>query len=83
MIFFLIRIVGGAVHTGSTRRVGHYWPIAPAPSDCDDGEFGGMKIGRGHRGTRREPAPAPLCPPQIPIARPGLKPRPPRWEASD
>jgi hypothetical protein len=25
-----------------------------------------MKIGRGNRSTRREPAPAPLCPPQIP-----------------
>jgi hypothetical protein len=35
------------------------WPI------YDDGEFGGMKIGRGNRSTRRKPAPAPLCPPQI------------------
>jgi hypothetical protein len=24
------------------------WPIAPAPGDCDDGESGGMKIGRGN-----------------------------------
>jgi hypothetical protein len=23
------------------------WPIVPAPGDYDDGEFGGMKIGRG------------------------------------
>jgi hypothetical protein len=30
------------------------------------GAIGGMKIGRGNRGTRRKPAPAPLCPPQIP-----------------
>jgi hypothetical protein len=22
------------------------WPIVPAPGDCDDREFGGMKIGR-------------------------------------
>jgi hypothetical protein len=28
--------------------------------------IGGMKIGRGNRSTRRKPAPAPLCPPQIP-----------------
>jgi hypothetical protein len=41
------------------------WPIVPAPGD--DGEFGGMKIGRGNRSTRRKPAPAPLCPPQIPL----------------
>jgi hypothetical protein len=26
-----------------------------------------MKIGRGNRSTRRNPAPAPLCPPQIPF----------------
>jgi hypothetical protein len=44
-----------------------YWPIVPAPGDCEDGEFGGMKIDRGNRSTRRKPAPAPLCPPQIPF----------------
>jgi hypothetical protein len=43
------------------------WPIVPAPGDYDDGEVGGMKIGRGNRNTRRKPAPAPLCPPQIPL----------------
>jgi hypothetical protein len=30
------------------------------------GAIGGMKIGRGNRSTRRKPAPAPLCPPQVP-----------------
>jgi hypothetical protein len=59
------------------------WSIVPAPGDCDDGEFGGMKIGRGNRSTRRKPAPAPLCPSQIPLARPGLEPGPPQWETSD
>jgi hypothetical protein len=39
-----IRMVGGGFQTGSTRHVGHFWPIVPAPSDCEDGEFGGMKI---------------------------------------
>jgi hypothetical protein len=43
------------------------WPIVPAPGDYDDGEFGGIKIGRGNRSTLRKPAPAPLCPPQIPL----------------
>jgi hypothetical protein len=43
------------------------WPIVPAPDDYDDGEFVEMKIGRGIRSTRRKPAPAPLCPPQIPL----------------
>jgi hypothetical protein len=26
-----------------------------------------MKIGKGNRSTRRKPAPAPFCPPQIPL----------------
>jgi hypothetical protein len=43
-----------------------YWPIVPAPGDCEDGEFGGIN-GRGNWSTRRKPAPAPLCPPQIPL----------------
>jgi hypothetical protein len=34
--------------------------------DGDCGAIGGMKIGKGNRSTRRNPAPAPLCPPQIP-----------------
>jgi hypothetical protein len=33
--------------------------------DC--GAIGGMKISRGNRSTWRKPAPAPLCPPQIPL----------------
>jgi hypothetical protein len=32
----------------------------------DYGAVGGMKIGRGNRSTRRNPAPVSLCPPQIP-----------------
>jgi hypothetical protein len=59
------------------------WPIVLAPGDCDDGEFDGMKIGKGNRSTRRKPAPGPLCPPQIPLARTGLEPGLPWWEASD
>jgi hypothetical protein len=59
------------------------WPNVPAPGDCDDGEFGGMKIGKGNRSTQRKPAPSPLCPPQIPLTRHGLEPGPPQWEASD
>jgi hypothetical protein len=43
------------------------WPIVPAPGNYDDGKFGGMKSGRGNRSTRKKPAPAPLCPPQIPL----------------
>jgi hypothetical protein len=34
--------------------------------DGDCGAIGGMKTGRGRQSTRRKPAPAPICPPQIP-----------------
>jgi hypothetical protein len=44
-----------------------YWPVVPAPGDYDDGEFGGMKIGRGNQSTRRKPTPASICPQQIPL----------------
>jgi hypothetical protein len=49
--------VGGGFQTGSKRRVGHFWPIVPVLGDCEDGEFGGMKIGRGNRSARRKPCP--------------------------
>jgi hypothetical protein len=42
--------------------------IVPALGDYDDGEIGGMMIGKGNRSTRRKPAPVPLCPPQTPHA---------------
>jgi hypothetical protein len=60
-------------------------PLLTAPGDFDDdGEVGEINgFGRGNRITRRKPAPTPLCPPQIPLARPGREPGPPRWEASD
>jgi hypothetical protein len=53
----------GPLGTEATDR-----PIVPAPVDYDDGEIGGMEIGRGNRSTRRKPAPVPLCPPQTPHA---------------
>jgi hypothetical protein len=43
------------------------WPVVPAPGDYDNGEFGGMKIGKGNRSTQRKPASVSLCPPQIPL----------------
>jgi hypothetical protein len=33
--------------------------------ECGE-KIGGIKIDRGNRSTRKKPAPAPLCPPQIP-----------------
>jgi hypothetical protein len=59
--------------------------LLTAPGDCDDyGDVGGTNgLGWGNRSTQRKPAPTPLCPPQIPLAKPGREPGPPRWEASD
>jgi hypothetical protein len=57
-------------------------PLLTAPGDCDDegGEVGGMNsFGRRNRSTRRKPASTRLCPPQIPLARPGVL----QWEAGD
>jgi hypothetical protein len=50
------------------------WPIVPAPGDYEDGEFGGMMIGRGSRSTRRKRVPRDLT---------WREPGSPRWEASD
>jgi hypothetical protein len=65
-LIFLICIVGveSKLHPLGTSAI--YWPIVPAPGDCEDGEFGGMN-GRGNRSTQRKPAPAPICPTQIPL----------------
>jgi hypothetical protein len=59
--------VGGGVQLDPLGTAATDWPIVPAPGDYDDGEFGGMKVGRRNRSTRRKPAPAPLYPPQIPL----------------
>jgi hypothetical protein len=60
-------VVGGGVQLGPLSTLATDWPIVAALGDYDDGEFGGMKIGRGNQSTLRKPAPAPLCPPQIPL----------------
>jgi hypothetical protein len=53
----------GPLGTSATNR-----PIVSTPGDYDDGEIGGMMIGRGNRSTRRKLASLPLCPPQTPHA---------------
>jgi hypothetical protein len=62
--FFIIGGVGlSPLGTAATSGL-LYKPQMIDDGDC--GAIGGMKIGRGNRSTRRKPAPAPLCPPQIP-----------------
>jgi hypothetical protein len=67
-------IVGSSPNSVHSATVVIYRPIVPAPGDYDDGEIGGMMIGRGNRSIRRKPAPVPLCPPQTPHACPGANP---------
>jgi hypothetical protein len=59
--------VGVRVQLGPFGTATTDWPIVPAPADYDDGEFGGMNIGKINRSTRRKPDAATLCPPQIPL----------------
>jgi hypothetical protein len=46
--FFLIGIVGGGVQLGPLGTAATIKPIMPVPGDYDDGEIGGMMIGRGN-----------------------------------
>jgi hypothetical protein len=56
------------VHLARRPLIGLLWP---APADYDDGELGGMKIGRGNRSTGKRSAPASLSSPQIPLDQTG------------
>jgi hypothetical protein len=65
LLFFFIVSGVGLSPLGTAATTGLlYQPQIVGDGDC--GEIGGMKIGRGNRSTLRKPAPAPLCPPQIP-----------------
>jgi hypothetical protein len=83
LILFFYWYSGGGVQLGPLGTAATNRPIVQAPGDYDDGEIGGMIIGRVNRSTRRKPSPVPLCPSQPPHALPGREPRPTRWEVSD
>jgi hypothetical protein len=68
LLFFLIGTVGGGVQLGPLGTTATNRTIVSATGDYDDGEIGGIVIGRGNRSTRRKPAPVLLCPPQTPHA---------------
>jgi hypothetical protein len=64
-LFIIIIIISEVSPLGTAAISGLlYKPQMIDEGDC--GAIGGMKIVRGNRSTRRKPAPAPFCPPQIP-----------------
>jgi hypothetical protein len=65
--FSLFTKKGGGAQLGPLGTSATVWLIVPVPGDYDDGEFGGLMIGRGNRSTRRKLSPTPLCLPQIPL----------------
>jgi hypothetical protein len=62
-VHLFFNLCGWTLGTAATTGL-LYQPRMIGDGDC--GKIGGMKIARGNRSTRRKPAPAPLCPPQIP-----------------
>jgi hypothetical protein len=50
-------------------------PIVPAPGDCDDGGFDGMKSGRGNRSTRTKLSQRYFVHRKSHFSNPGLNPR--------
>jgi hypothetical protein len=63
-LFFLF-LWGGTKSLGTAATSGPLYKHQMI-DEGDCGAIGGIKIGRGNRSTRRKPALAPLCPPQIP-----------------
>jgi hypothetical protein len=82
-VFFLNWCGGGGVQLGPLGTAAANRPIVPAPGDYDDGEIGGMMIGRGNRSTIGENLPQRRFVHHKPHMLPGREPGPPRWEASD
>jgi hypothetical protein len=52
--------LGGGVQLGPLGTAATDRPIIPTPGEYNDGEIGGIMIGRGNQSTRRKPSPVPL-----------------------
>jgi hypothetical protein len=50
--------MGGRAQLGPLSMSATNWPIVPAPGGYEDGDFGGMIIGRGNRRTRTKTCPS-------------------------
>jgi hypothetical protein len=75
--------VGGGVRLGPLGTAATDWPIVPAPGDYDDGEFGGMKIGRGNLILGENLSQRHFVHHKSHLIRLGFESGQPRWEASD
>jgi hypothetical protein len=76
--------VGSGAELGSLGWSATNFSVVPASGDYEDGEIGGMTIGRRNRSTWRKLAPAPLLSiTKFHMTRPGFEPGPPRWEDGD
>jgi hypothetical protein len=78
---FLISIRGGGVQLGPLGTAATNRPIVPPQDRYDDGEIGGIMIGKGNRSTRRKLSQCRFVN-HKPHMLPGREPGPPRWEAS-
>jgi hypothetical protein len=76
-----IGIVGGGDQLGPLGTAATNRPIVPAPGDYDDGETGGMMIGR-ETEVLGENLPHYSFVHHKHHMLPGRKPGPPRWDAS-
>jgi hypothetical protein len=63
-LFFIFLMGWDWVHSVLRPLIGLLYQPRMIDDEC--GAVGGMRIGRGNRSTGRKPAPAPLCPLQIP-----------------
>jgi hypothetical protein len=75
--------MGGGVQLGPLGTAATNSPIVPAPDDYDEGEIGGMMIGRRNPSTQTKTCPSAALSTTNTTCLPGREQGPPLWEVSD